>query len=74
MRLIKEKTSIDFLSSTRRKIAMALSVVLVVVSLASLFTRGLEFGIDLWEHVANVIEAMRGIAPDLGLAGEPPNN
>jgi len=28
-----------------------------------------EFGIDLWEHVANVIEAMRRIAPDLGLAG-----
>ena len=28
-----------------------------------------EFDIDLWEHVANVIEAMRGVAPDLGLAG-----
>ncbi len=28
-----------------------------------------EFGIDLWEHVGNVIEAMRGIAPDLGLDG-----
>jgi putative nucleotidyltransferase with HDIG domain len=25
-----------------------------------------EFGVDLWEHVDNVIEAMRGIAPDLG--------
>lgn len=29
-----------------------------------------EFGIELWEHVANVIEAMRRVAPDLGLAGE----
>jgi putative nucleotidyltransferase with HDIG domain len=29
-----------------------------------------EFGIDLWEHVGNVIEAMRRIAPDLGLAGQ----
>jgi putative nucleotidyltransferase with HDIG domain len=29
-----------------------------------------EFGIDLWEHVANVILAMRKIAPDLGLDGE----
>ncbi len=29
-----------------------------------------EFGIDLWEHVANVIQAMRLIAPELGLAGE----
>ena len=28
-----------------------------------------EFGIDLWEHVGNVILAMRTIAPDLGLAG-----
>lgn len=26
-----------------------------------------EFGIDLWEHVGNVITAMRGIAPQLGL-------
>jgi putative nucleotidyltransferase with HDIG domain len=28
-----------------------------------------EFDIDLWEHVANVILAMRTIAPELGLAG-----
>lgn len=28
-----------------------------------------EFNIDLWDHVGNVIEAMRRIAPDLGLAG-----
>jgi len=26
-----------------------------------------EFGIDLWEHVGNVITAMQRIAPDLGL-------
>ena len=25
-----------------------------------------EFGVELWEHVGNVIEAMRGIANDLG--------
>jgi putative nucleotidyltransferase with HDIG domain len=30
-----------------------------------------EFGMDLWEHVGNVIAAMRRIAPELGLAGEP---
>lgn len=28
-----------------------------------------EFGIELWEHVGNVIEAMRLIAPELDLAG-----
>ena len=46
MRLIKTKTTIDFLSSGRRKIALAISAVLVIVSLVSLATRGLEFGID----------------------------
>jgi putative nucleotidyltransferase with HDIG domain len=29
----------------------------------------LEFGVDLWEHVDNVILAMRRIAPQLGLEG-----
>ena len=28
-----------------------------------------EFGVDLWEHVGNVILAMRRIAPELGLVG-----
>ena len=28
-----------------------------------------EFGIELWEHVGNVIVAMRKIAPELGLVG-----
>ena len=28
-----------------------------------------EFGMDLWEHTANVIEAMRLIAPQIGLDG-----
>jgi putative nucleotidyltransferase with HDIG domain len=28
-----------------------------------------EFGVDLWEHVGNVIVAMRRIAPELGLVG-----
>ena len=46
MRLIKEKTSIDFLSRPRRRVAIALSILLVIASLVSLFTRGLEMGID----------------------------
>lgn len=28
-----------------------------------------DFGVDLWQHVDNVILAMRGIAPELGLEG-----
>jgi len=31
----------------------------------------LEFGVPLWEHVDNVILAMRRIAPELGLEGTP---
>ena len=30
-----------------------------------------ELGVELWEHVERVIQAMRRIAPQLGLAGEP---
>jgi len=76
MRLIKEKTSIDFLSPTRRKVALALSAILVIVSLASLATRGLEFGIDFtggillevgYQQAAN-LEEIRG---DLNAEGYP---
>jgi predicted hydrolase (HD superfamily) len=30
-----------------------------------------DFGVELWEHVGNVVAAMRSIAPELGLAGNP---
>jgi len=33
-----------------------------------------EFGIELWEHVGNVIQAMRRIAPELGLEGNIPKS
>lgn len=46
MRLIREKTSIDFLSRTPRLVAGVVAVVIVLVSLASLATRGLAFGLD----------------------------
>ena len=45
MKLIN-KTNIDFLSAGRRKVALTISALLVIVSLVSLATRGLEFGID----------------------------
>ncbi len=46
MRLIKTKTSIDFLSASRRRIAIAISLVMIAVSIGSIATRGLDFGID----------------------------
>jgi preprotein translocase subunit SecF len=46
MRLIKDKPSIDFLSKTRRSVALVVSAIFVVVSIASLAARGLDFGID----------------------------
>jgi len=46
MRLIKEKTSIDFLSIGRRRIALIISAILILTSFTSLATRGLNFGID----------------------------
>ncbi len=46
MRLIKDKTRIDFLGQTRRRIALTFSALFVIVSIASLVYRGLDFGID----------------------------
>ena len=44
MKLLTNKTDIDFLG--RRRAAVILSVALVVLSIVSLATRGLNFGID----------------------------
>ena len=74
MRIISKKTSIDFLSPFRRKIALAVSAVLVIVSLVSLATRGLDFGIDFtggillevgYEQPAN-LEEIRGNLANAG--------
>lgn len=46
MRLIKEKTNIDFLSKTRRTMAIGVSVLLIAISIGALVMRGLDFGID----------------------------
>lgn len=74
MRLIKHKTNIDFLGPTRRKIALSVSVLLVVVSIVSMATRGLEFGIDFTGGVllevgysqAADLESIRGKLSDAG--------
>jgi len=76
MRLISKKTSIDFLSPGRRKVALAISALFVIVSFASLATRGLDFGIDFtggillevgYEQSAD-LEVIRGNLSDAGFA------
>ncbi|MDH5621419.1 MAG: protein translocase subunit SecF, partial [Gammaproteobacteria bacterium] len=71
MRLIKEKTSIDFLGKKRRNIGLLISAVLIMTSLVSLATRGLEFGIDFtggillevgYQERANLEEIRSGLA------------
>ncbi len=74
MKLIKSTTTIDFLSLRRRRIALAVSALLVIVSLVSLATRGLEFGIDFTGGVLLEIgypEAanLENIRSELGAAG-----
>ena len=46
MRFIKNKTNINFLGKSRRKIALILSLIMLSISLGSLVTKGLELGID----------------------------
>ncbi|MBT8143936.1 MAG: protein translocase subunit SecF [Gammaproteobacteria bacterium] len=44
MKLLNKTTNFDFMG--RRRLAVSISIILVIVSIAALFTRGLEFGID----------------------------
>ena len=46
MRFIKNKTTINFLGLKRRRVALLLSAIMISVSLGSIITRGLDFGID----------------------------
>jgi preprotein translocase subunit SecF len=46
MKLIREKTSIDFLGRTSRTVAGGVAILMLVVSLTSLTARGLQFGLD----------------------------
>ncbi|MGI9235321.1 MAG: protein translocase subunit SecF [Woeseiaceae bacterium] len=74
MKLIKKTTKIDFLSKARRRTALMISAFLIIASIGSLATRGLEFGIDFtggillevgYPQAAN-LEQIRG---NLGAAG-----
>lgn len=45
-KLVKDNTSINFLGPRRRAVAVAISALAVVVSLAFIIFRGLDFGVD----------------------------
>ena len=76
MRLLKDKTSIDFLSRGRRRITTVLSILAVIVAIGSIATKGLEYGIDFtggvllevgYPEEAN-LERIRQILGDAGFA------
>lgn len=76
MRLIKQKTNIDFLSASRRKLALGLSILMMVISIGSIMTRSLDFGIDFtggillevgYEQAAD-LEAIRSNLTDAGFS------
>ena len=76
MRLIKHKTSINFLGRERRKLAQWLSVVVIIASIASLASNGLKLGIDFtggillevgYEQAAD-LETIRGNLANAGFS------
>lgn len=75
-KLVKDNTSINFLGPRRRAVAVAISALAVIVSLAFIFGRGLDFGIDFtggvllevgYPEEADV-NRIRGILQEAGFA------
>ncbi len=62
MRILGKATEIDFMG--KRKVAMVFSTLLIVIALASLFVRGLNFGIDFTG--GTIIEVAYPETADLG--------
>jgi len=60
MKVLNRKSNIDFIG--KRKIAFVLSAVLIVLSIGSLVTRGLNFGLDFTGGM--LIEVAYSTAPD----------
>ena len=76
MRLIKQKTNINFLGAERRKMALWISFVVIIASIASLARNGLELGIDFtggillevgYEQAAD-LETIRGNLAEAGFS------
>jgi preprotein translocase subunit SecF len=61
MRLLNRKTNIDFIG--KRKIAFAVSAIVILLSITSLVTRGLNFGLDFTGGA--LIEVAYSTAPDM---------
>ena len=74
MQFLKKTTQIDFLSQSRRRIALSISIVVIIASIVSLGVRGLNFGIDftggILLELGYVEDAdVEGIRNDLFAAG-----
>ena len=61
MRILNRKTNIDFIS--KRRVAFVFSAVLIVLSIVSLVTRGLNFGLDFTG--GTLIEVAYSEAPEM---------
>lgn len=74
MRLIKKETHFDFMSIGRRKLAVAFSIIALVISIGSIVTQRLNLGLDFTGGVllevqypqAADLERVRGILTEAG--------